>query len=126
MRETDLEGNRLNWLASLKAYDFVLDIQLGKRATPVVGDLSGDQAFRKVGRFLASRRATVPAFYVSNVEFYLFRKDQWSEFIENVNALSTTDSNVFIRTYTNLHRPHPKMVGNHITVSLVQNVHEFL
>ena len=126
MLETDLEGNRRNWLASAEAYDFVRDMELDNRVIPVVGDFSGDQAFLKLGRFLASRRATVSTFYVSNVEFYLFRQDKWSEFVENVEELPTTDSSVFIRAYANLHRPHPKMVGDHITVSLVQNVHDFL
>jgi hypothetical protein len=126
MLESDLEGNRRNWLASAESYDYVREMELGNRIIPVVGDFAGNRAFRRLGRFLASRGATVSTFYVSNVEFYLFRQDKWADFVANVEELPTTESSVFIRAYANLHRPHPKMVGDHITVSLVQNIHAFL
>lgn len=126
MLETDLAGNQRNWLASAETYEFVRDMEIGNRIIPLVGDFAGDRAFRRLGRFLASRGAKVSTFYVSNVEFYLFRQDKWFDFVENVEQLPTTDSSVFIRAYANLHRPHPRMVGDHITVSLVQNIHAFL
>jgi hypothetical protein len=69
---------------------------------------------------------TVSVFYVSNVEFYLFRQRTWHRFVENVRELPTDDRSSFIRAYANLHRPHPQMVDDHITVSLVQNMHAFL
>jgi len=43
-----------------------------------------------------------------------------------VTHLPTTESSVFIRAYANLHRPHPRMVDDHITVTLVQSIHGFL
>ena len=33
---------------------------------------------------------------------------------------------VVIRAYANLHRPHPEMVGDHITVTLVHKIRTFL
>lgn len=126
MLETDLKGRRRNWLATHEDYEYVRNMQRTNRIIPIVGDFAGDQALRRLGRFLESRDLTVSVFYLSNVEFYLFRQGRWNAFVENVKALPTSDSSVFIRAYANLRRPHPKMVDDHITVSLVQNIHVFL
>jgi hypothetical protein len=124
--ETDLNGRRRNWLASVQDFEYVRDMERENRIVPVVGDFAGEQAFRRLGRVLDARGAKVSAFYLSNVEFYLFRQRKWPAFVENVRELPTDERSVFIRAYANLHRPHPKMVGDHITVSLVQNIHAFL
>ena len=124
--ETDRYGEHRNWLASHETYRRVRQMQLENRIIPVVGDFAGDQAFRRLGRLLESRRQTVTTFYVSNVEFYLFRQRKWSAFVDNVQQLPTSEASIFIRAYANLHRPHPEMVDDHITVSLVQSIHSFL
>ncbi len=124
--ETDLSGRHRSWLASVATYETVRTMERENRIIPIVGDFAGEQAFRRLGNFLESRNLTVSAFYLSNVEFYLFRQRKWPDFVENVRALPTDEKSVFIRAYANLHRPHPKMVGDHITVTLVQNIHAFL
>ena len=124
--ETDLEGVQRNWLARDESYQFVRSMQRSNLIVPVVGDFSGNGAFRRLGRFLRGNGDTVSAFYVSNVEFYLFRQRKWSQFVDNVKQLPIDDRSSFIRAYANLHRPHPQMVGDHITVSLVQNIQTFL
>lgn len=124
--ETDLSGRHRNWLSSVATYQTVRDMERENRIIPIVGDFAGEQAFRRLGSLLESRGSTVSAFYLSNVEFYLFRQRRWLDFVENVRALPTDEKSVFIRAYANLHRPHPKMVGDHITVTLVQNIHAFL
>jgi hypothetical protein len=124
--ETDLEGEHRNWLASDESYEFVREMQKANLIIPAVGDFSGKGAFRRLGRFLQLRGEIVSAFYVSNVEFYLFRQRKWSHFVENVRRLPVDDRSVFIRAYANLHRPNPQMVGDHITVTLVQNIQTFL
>ncbi len=124
--ETDLNGRHRNWLAAAEDFEFVREMQRTNRIVPLVGDFAGEQALKRLGRVLESRGATVSAFYLSNVEFYLFRQRKWPAFVDNVRELPTDERSVFIRAYANLHRPHPKMVDDHITVSLVQNVHTFL
>jgi hypothetical protein len=124
--ETDLHGQNRNWLAKVEDFEYVREMQRGNRVIPIVGDFAGEQALRRLGRVLESRGAAVSAFYLSNVEFYLFRQRKWPVFVENVRELPTNEGSVFIRAYANLHRPHPKMVDDHITVSLVQNIHKFL
>jgi hypothetical protein len=124
--ETDLKGRHRNWLASVDDFEYVREMERTNRIVPLVGDFAGERAFRRLGRVLESRKATVSAFYLSNVEFYLFRQRKWPAFVENVRQLPTDEKSVFIRAYANLHRPHPKMVDDHITVTLVQNIHAFL
>jgi len=124
--ETDRHGEHRNWLASHETYGRVRQMQLENRIIPIVGDFAVGQAFRRLGRFVGSRGQAVTTFYVSNVEFYLFRQRKWSDFVDNVQRLPTSESSVFIRAYANLHRPHPEMVDDHITVSLVQSIHSFL
>jgi len=124
--ETDLNGRHRNWLASAGDFEYVREMQRSNRIVPLVGDFAGEQALRRLGRVLESKGATVSAFYLSNVEFYLFRQRKWPAFVDNVRELPTDERSVFIRAYANLHRPHPKMVDDHITVSLVQNIHAFL
>jgi hypothetical protein len=124
--ETDLEGRHRNWLASTRDFEYVRRMEIENRIIPIVGDFAGEQAFARLGRLLESKGAIVSAFYLSNVEFYLFRQRKWPDFVANVEKLPTDERSVFIRAYANLHRPHPKMVDDHITVSLVQNIHAFL
>ena len=124
--ETDLEGRHRNWLASAETYRYIRDMHRSNRIIPIVGDFAGDDAFRRLGRLLEARGATVKSFYLSNVEFYLFRQRRWNAFVENVRQLPTDENSVFIRAYANLHRPHPNMVDDHITITLVQNIERFL
>lgn len=124
--ETDLQGRRRNWLATHQEYQYVRDMERANRIIPVVGDFAGGQALRRLGEELHRRSETVSAFYVSNVEFYLFRQRKWLNFVDNVRQLPIDQRSVFIRAYANLHRPHPQMIGDHITVTLVQNISRFL
>jgi hypothetical protein len=126
MLETDLNGRHRNWLATVEGFEYVREMERSNRIVPIVGDFAGEQALRRLGRVIESKGATVSAFYLSNVEFYLFRQRKWPAFVDNVRELPTNDRSVFIRAYANLHRPHPKMVDDHITVTLVQSIHAFL
>jgi hypothetical protein len=63
-----------------------------------VGDFGGRHALASIGRWLSERGATLNAFYVSNVEQYLFTPDsKWRSFYENVGRLPLDSSSVFIR-----------------------------
>jgi hypothetical protein len=124
--ETDLEKRHRNWLASSETYQFVREMQRQNLIVPAVGDFAGDTAFRRLGDLLDIKGETVSAVYVSNVEFYLFRQHRWNRFVDNIRRLPVNEHSVFIRAYANLNRPHPEMVGTHITVTLVQNIERFL
>ena len=70
--ETDAGGSQTNYLASEEMFQFVKSMQAQDRIVPVVGDVSGPSALQAVGRAIAARGERLSAFYVSNVEFYLF------------------------------------------------------
>jgi hypothetical protein len=66
---------------------------------PVSGDFGGSKALRAIASYLKSRNATVTAFYVSNVEQYLFQDGKQRLFYGNVAEMPLTEKSVFIRPY---------------------------
>ena len=70
---------------------------------PLVGNFGGPKAIRAVGTYLKEHGAIVGAFYLSNVEQYLFRPPQGGpsihrEFYESVATLPLDESSTFIRS----------------------------
>ncbi|NUR54581.1 MAG: hypothetical protein HOQ29_09045 [Acidobacteria bacterium] len=99
--DTDAAGRHSNFLASDEAFQFVKDLQAQDRVVPVVGDLSGPSALTSIGRALAARRELVSAFYVSNVEFYLFREGAYARFAANLARVPHQKHSVLIRSVFN-------------------------
>jgi hypothetical protein len=65
---------------------------------PVVGNFAGPKAIRAVGRYIREHGATVGAFYVSNVEQYLFQDGLFNDFARNVATLPVDEFSTFIRS----------------------------
>ena len=107
--ETDANGNQANYLASEDAYQFLKSLQAHDRVVPVVGDISGPTALQAVGRAIAARGERLSAFYVSNVEFYLFGQGAYARFVTNLRAIPRTKGAVVIRSifgrYSTFGRP---------------------
>ena len=101
MTEHDGSGINQSYLATEANYRALRDLEVRNLIVPVVGDFSGPKALRSVGAYLRSHRATVTAFYTSNVEQYLFRDDLWQRFYANVGAMPLTPSSTFIRAVFN-------------------------
>jgi hypothetical protein len=95
---TDLDGKPESYLSTEERFRAVRDLEQRNRVIPVVGDLSGPIAMKSIGRFLAERGLKVSAFYVSNVEMYLFRAGSFARFAENVRALPYGPSSVIVRS----------------------------
>lgn len=98
LRDTDDSGRQGNYLASEGAFQFVKHLQARDLIIPVVGDLSGPSAVAAIGRALAARAERVSAFYVSNVEFYLFGNGAFPRFAANLDRLPHTPNAVVIRS----------------------------
>lgn len=98
MTATDRAGARRSFLASEEAFAFVRDLQLRNLVVPVVGDFAGPKAIRAVGDYLREQGATVGAFYLSNVEDYLYPLGRWEAFCRNVATLPLDASSTFIRS----------------------------
>jgi hypothetical protein len=87
------------FLATEENYRTVREMHLRNQIIPVVGDFGGSIAIRSVGEFLRARGLTVGAFYVSNVEQYLFRDGGAAErFYQNIAVLPVDGTSQLIRS----------------------------
>lgn len=98
--QTDPDGRPSNFLASEESYAFVRSLETHDLVIPVVGDLSGPSALAAIGRVMAERGEMLSAFYVSNVENYLFQGQGggFAKFIENLSRLPRSERSVLIRS----------------------------
>jgi hypothetical protein len=124
--ETDLEGHLANFLASEDDYQFVRDLQRRNRVIPVVGDFAGKKALASVGSYLKQNDYSLTAFYVSNVEQFLFGSGVFGDFVDNVRKLPITDRSLLIRAFTGGYIRHPARVPGHRLTTVLQKVTVFL
>lgn len=125
--ETDLQGNRGNFLAQEAAYQFVRELQEQNRVIPIVGDFAGTKALAAVADYLRQNGYTTSAFYTSNVEEYLYEADVFGRFAENVRKLRTSDRSVFIRSLRmGWAARHPANARGDDRMTLLQKVSVFL
>jgi hypothetical protein len=102
MTDSDINGKPRSFLASEESFRTVKQMHMDNLIVPVVGDFGGSTAIRSVAAYLKERGATVSAFYVSNVEQYLFMSDAWKKFYDNVAELPLDSKSVFIRPLINI------------------------
>jgi hypothetical protein len=98
MLQTDWDGENHGYLASEENFRFIKGLQEKNLIVPVVGNFAGAKALRAVGRYIRERGGTVTAFYVSNVEQYLFQDNLFDHFARNVATLPVDDTSTFIRS----------------------------
>ncbi len=99
MEQNDGRGRNRSFLASETEYRAVRTMQLQNRIVPVTGDFAGPSALRAVGAWLVAHDMPVGAFYLSNVEQYLFRDaSAWPRFYQNVASFPINSASVFIRS----------------------------
>jgi hypothetical protein len=96
---TDASGKPQSFLSSDAHYQTIKALHDKNLIVPVSGDFGGPKAIRAIGEYLRARKATLTAFYVSNVEQYLFQDNKHQVFYDNVAALPLTEGSVFIRPY---------------------------
>ena len=103
MTAMDRQGEQRSYLASEENYRVVRDLERRNLVVPLAGDFGGKKALRAVGQYLKDHNATVTAFYLSNVERYLFQGNGnqnggWTNFYDNVATLPLDASSTFIRS----------------------------
>jgi hypothetical protein len=98
MVATDADGVAHGYLASEAHFRILKDMQSRNLIVPVVGDFAGPKALRAIGRYVRERQATVSAYYVSNVEQYLFQDGLFDAFARNVATLPLDPNSTFIRS----------------------------
>lgn len=127
--ERDLEKRLASYLASESDWLFIKSLQVRHMIVPVVGDLAGRHALTAIGRDVASLRTYVSAFYVSNVEQYLWRDGTFSQYAENTAGLPRNNRSVLIRSYfgRNFGTAHPlaRDGGMSLSTQLMQTLSDF-
>lgn len=124
--ETDLNGKLGSFLASDEDFFFVKEMHRRNRILPIVGDFAGPKALRTVGNYLKKNRLTVSAFYVSNVEQYLYQYNIFPAFAENVKTLPIDDRSIFIRSVAGRRMQHPANVPRHRLTTILQKMTKFV
>ena len=98
MAATDAAGASRSFLANDANFTVMKDLESRNLVVPVVGDFGGPKAIRAIGLYLKAHGATVSAFYLSNVEQYLYQDNKWGGFCRNVATLPLDASSTFIRS----------------------------
>ena len=123
MTETDPNGREWSYLATEENYQAVRDLQTRNLIVPLTGDFGGPTTIQSVGQYLKDHGAVVSAFYLSNVEGYLFQGGDRrgnpnggaAQFYDNAATLPLDTASVFIRWIPG--RPDP---GNSISFVPIQ------
>jgi hypothetical protein len=98
MVATDEAGLNRSFLANDENFQFMKSLEGKNLLVPVVGNFAGPKAIRAVGDYIKTKGATVSAFYLSNVEQYLYQDRIWGNFCRNVATLPLLPSSTFIRS----------------------------
>ena len=125
LRDTDESGRLGNYLASEEAFQFVKGLEARDLVIPIVGNLAGPSAVAAIGSALAARHERLSAFYVSNVEFYLFGDGSFSRFIANLGRLPHMPNSVVIRSIFGRYATGPSRPGDG-SVSRLETVDDLL
>jgi len=96
----DNAGQPRSFLSSEENYRYVKMLHDRNLIVPITGDFGGEKALRALGAYLKAHDAVVRAFYVSNVEQYLFGDAHDRAFYDNVATLPVDSASVFIRPYS--------------------------
>ncbi|HYE74181.1 MAG TPA: hypothetical protein VEF04_12665, partial [Blastocatellia bacterium] len=107
-------------------YSFVRELHRKNLIIPLVGDFGGSKALAAVGDYLRKNGLTVSAYYLSNVEQYLFDGTSFDGFARNVKKLPLTDKSLFIRAVFNMRYAHPATLPGHLSTTLLQQMTVFL
>ena len=96
----DQSGQPKSFLSSEENYQYVKMLHEKNLIIPVSGDFGGPKAIRAIGSYLNQHHGKLRAFYVSNVEQYLFQDSKDPAFYANVETLPIDSASVFIRPYS--------------------------
>jgi hypothetical protein len=98
MLADDGQGQARSYLATEENFAFLKDLHTKNLLLPVVGNFAGPKAIRAIASYLKEHGATVSAFYLSNVEQYLWQDGIWNTFCRNVATLPLDEASTFIRS----------------------------
>jgi hypothetical protein len=94
----DSSGHAWNYLGTEDDYQFLRGLEGRDGVIPVVGDVAGPHAMRAIAADIGGRGERVSAFYISNVENYLFRDGSFTRYAENIGRLPRSSRSLVIRS----------------------------
>ncbi|HYV99340.1 MAG TPA: hypothetical protein VE967_17920 [Gemmatimonadaceae bacterium] len=97
---TDNAGKVQSFLSTEDNFRFVKSLEDRNLLIPISGDFGKTKALRGIGAWIKDHGGIVRAFYVSNVESYLFQDGKNGTFYENVATFPVDSASVFIRPYS--------------------------
>lgn len=124
--EKDLQGRQRHFLNNEEEYRYLRLMQIENRLVPMTGDVAGSQAMKAIGNYVRNAGKTVTTFYVSNVEYYLFRTRNFRDYLDNVRSWPITPESLFIRSYFNYSMPHPEEMPGYYVTSSLQRIGDLL
>ena len=128
LRETDGAGRAASFLADEAGYQYLRSLEGRDLVVPVVGDVSGAHAMPAIAAEMTTRGTPLSAFYISNVEYYLFGDGRFGAFVENLKRLPKNERSTMIRSvFPGGFRGYlPQSVPGFYSTSLVQPLNAML
>lgn len=122
LRETDGTSRKRAFLASDPDFQFVRSLEGKDLVVPVVGDVSGRRAMAAIAAEIRTRGESLSAFYISNVEYYLFNDGRFAAYVENLKRFPRSATSTIIRSVfpSGFPMPLPQSVPGFYSTSLVQ------
>lgn len=117
----DTKGQPASYLATEQYFQTVKQMQAGNRIVPIVGNLAGPTALRRIARYAAAQKLTLSAIYTSNVEQYLDRDGDLDAFTSNLKTLPRDNRSLIVRSSFS-----PWTTGNRVSMQLFQKLDAFL
>jgi hypothetical protein len=108
---TDALGRPQSFLSSEEHFQTVKALHDKNLIVAVSGDFGGPKALRAIATYIREHGSTLSAFYVSNVEQYLFMDGKQQAFFDNVALMPLTEKSVFIRPYAMRRSVGPPLCG---------------
>ena len=125
LSQTDPSGKSNHFLASADDYNYLRQMHMKNLIIPINGDFAGKKALASVGDYLRKNNVTVTAFYLSNVEQYLFGDGVFSDFAANVKKLPLNEQSLFIRSIWDRY-DHPAHLPGHLFTMILQRMPVFV
>lgn len=95
----DSVGKPHSFLATIKEFYAIRNLERENRVIPVVGTLGGKHTLSAIATELQRRHLKVSVFYVSNQERQLLHTGTWQRWVKNVETLPHDLRSLFVRDY---------------------------
>jgi hypothetical protein len=120
--ETDRNGKHRSFLADDSSYQVVRSLEERDLIVPVVGDVSGAKAMPAIAADMRARGDALSAFYISNVEQYLFQDGRFPAWVENLKRMPHDERSMIIRSVfpSGYRGSLPQSVPGYYSTSLTQ------